>query len=66
MKATGVFATPEECKAMLARLSQPRIATNLIYEDAAQMCHRLALSHGLPETAVRYGCDLETGEFLTA
>lgn len=66
MKRTNVFATEEELKSLKSRVNQPAIVLQAgSPPSAAELAHRLALEHGLPEITGYYGCDLETGEFLS-
>lgn len=67
MKRTGVFATPEELEAMKSACNRPAIALNCgTPRSALQIAHDCALKHDLPEIPGYYGCDLKTGEFLSA
>lgn len=68
MNRTGVFATPEEIERLRRLLDQPYIvgAGGKTPRSPRVEAHRLALKHGLPETGGYYGCDLETGEFVSA
>lgn len=62
MKRHGVFATTDERKMLKGLASAPYVA----FSDPLREAHKLALAHGLPEIEGYYGCDLETGEFLSA
>lgn len=65
MKNLGIFATKEEIESMKAAASAPCIMIGGHWPESPQeVCHRLALAHGLPEIEGYYGCDLRTGEFL--
>jgi hypothetical protein len=67
MNHTGTFATEDEIESLKASLSQPYIVIGGIPpRSPAEVAHSFALGHGLPEIQGYYGCDLETGEFLTA
>ena len=67
VKQTGVFATNEEIQTMKNACNQPYIMVGGHWPDSPQqVAHRLALNHGLPEIEGYYGCDLQTGEFVTA
>lgn len=67
MKYLGIFATPDEIEHMKHAASMPMIRIgNRFPESAQDVCHRLALEHGLPEVTGYYGCDLRTGEFVSA
>lgn len=61
---TGVFATKEEIET-LKRPIPMIVIGNSFPPTHAQLCHIMALAHGLPEVQGYYGIDLETGEFLT-
>ena len=72
---TGVFATPDEIVMLKEKLAvvqkMPVIficgvdASASARDTMLKACHAVALSHDLPEIAGYYGCDLETGEFVT-
>lgn len=67
MNYTGVFATEAEIETLKGLASAPY----LIFggqppRDPLKESHRLALEHGLPEVEGYYGCDLSTGEFVSA
>jgi endonuclease V-like protein UPF0215 family len=67
VKRTGVFATADEIERMKAAARMPYMVVGGVPpESAAQVAHRLALRHGLPEIPGYYGCDLRTGEFVSA
>jgi hypothetical protein len=66
MKYLGEFATKEEIQIMKDAANQPYIMIGSSFPDSPQeVCHKLALSHGLPEIPGYYGCDLRTGEFVS-
>jgi len=67
MNRLNVFATKEEieqlkvsvsCSGMFLSGGQPM-------SEPAKDAHRIALAHGLPEITGFYGCDLQTGEFVS-
>jgi len=67
MNGTGVFATKDEIESMNVSLNLPRIMIcGHWLESPLERAHGFALAHGLPEIAGYYGCDLRTGEFVTA
>lgn len=67
MKYTGVFATAEEIDTIKHAANMPMIRIAGRWPKSPQeVVHELALKHGLPEITGMYGCDLRTGEFLTA
>jgi hypothetical protein len=67
MKYLNVFATPEEIQEIKEIAKLPCIMIgNVTPESPLHACHRIALSHGLPEITGYYGCDLRTGEFVSA
>jgi hypothetical protein len=35
------------------------------WQALKERCHKIALKHSLPEIKGFYGCDLETGEFVS-
>lgn len=81
MKRLNIFATDEEKKELgellktaqttpaMALSSTQALAGNdfasLAWKRVNERCHKIALSHGLPEISGFYGCDLETGEFVS-
>ncbi len=59
-------ATQQEIETLRLAMNTPLIMTHIIKPVSPQeRCHKLALSHGLPEQAGHYGLDMETGEFLS-
>jgi len=68
MKRTGIKATEAELERLKAAASAPVIGGPGMGmpQDPAKLAHEIALEHGLPEIPGFYGCDLATGEFLTA
>jgi hypothetical protein len=68
MNRTGVLATPQEVEHLRSMLNQPYIlgAGGVPPLNPQVEAHRLALEHGLPEIEGYYGCDLATGEFVSA
>lgn len=65
MKYLNVFATAKEIQQMKNAANMPCIMVgSAVPESPLQTCHRIALSHGLPEIPGYYGCDLRTGEFV--
>lgn len=69
MKRTGVFATREEVERLEEAARRPVMFLSggmPMGENAQEMAHRLALAHGLPNVPGYYGCDLTTGEFVSA
>lgn len=67
MKSTGVFASQEEIDHLRELMKQPVMyitGGKPFGSDPVKECHRLALSHGLPEIAGFYGIK-EDGEFVT-
>jgi hypothetical protein len=66
MYRSKVRATPEEIEAIRLAMTTPMIMTHIIKPvSPLERCHKLALSHGLPEQRGHYGLDSETGEFLS-
>lgn len=67
MKRTKVFLTSAEVIAIRDAGRGPFVGiVGQFPESAQEICHRLALKHGLPEISGQYGCDLRTGEILEA
>jgi hypothetical protein len=67
MKRLGVFATAEEIETLKGVASAPYLVIGgQPPPDPAEEAHRIALAHGLPEIEGYYGCDLKTGEFVSA
>lgn len=67
MKRHGVFATKEEIGMLKGLQGAPYLVFKGVEpRDPLKETHRLALAHGLPEIEGYYGCDLETGEFLSS
>lgn len=67
LNRTGVFATADEIERLKQTTKTPLIALNAgMPESPQQAAHRLAMGHGLPEIKGYYGCDLRTGEFVSA
>lgn len=68
MTRTNVFATAEQLTNLNAVAKpQPAITLNIpTGSTALQLAHKYALQNGLPEVSGYYGCDLETGEFVSA
>ena len=75
MTRTGVFATKEEIEDMQSPVPYMVMGT-IKREDGSgydpvlprspqEKCHFYALRHGLTEIDGYYGCDLETGEFVS-
>lgn len=66
MKRLGKFATAEQIEALKAAASGPYLVMNgTPPTDPAVLAHRYALENGLPEIQGYYGCDLQTGEFVS-
>jgi len=66
MKYLGVYATKEEIQLLKDTAKQPYIMVgNSLPETPQEVCHSIALSHGLPGITGYYGCDLRTGEFVS-
>jgi hypothetical protein len=65
MKRTNVFATKDEIDS-LKKPVRYMVFSGVEPESPLEKCHRMALSHGLPEIKGYYGCDLRTGEFVSA
>ena len=67
MTRTGIFASEKEIEEIRHARDMPciRIGGHLP-ETVNEVCHRLALKHGLPDIRGYYGCDLSNGEFVTA
>lgn len=66
MKRLGVFATAEEAEQIKHTASMPFIKIGDYWPKSAQeVAHEYALLHGLPEISGYYGCDLQTGEFVS-
>ncbi len=81
MNGTGKFCTDEEREFLTDKLDGARntpvmaltsemALTGRDFASMAHMgveraCHAIALKHDLPEIEGFYGCDLETGEFVT-
>jgi hypothetical protein len=72
---TGIFATKEEKERLNKLATQARETPDTEHEGtnhrhaawwhAMQECHKVALSHGLPDGVIGcYGIDGKTGEFL--
>jgi hypothetical protein len=67
MRRLKVFATQEEIKMLKDLLNAPYIAFGGVEPpDVQKRTHEIALKHGLPEIPGYYGCDLSTGEFVSA
>lgn len=67
MTRTKVFATPDEIESLKTALKTPYIVVGGVApENPQKIAHRMAIAHGLPEIPGYYGCDLKTGEFVTA
>ena len=82
MRHTGVFATDAEVKDLKVLLeaaqTTPVIAmssahalgqggfSGQAWDLVKKAAHAAALAHGLPEIEGYYGCNLTTGEFVTA
>ena len=67
MKRLGIFASKKEIEIMKTACSQPYIRIGGRWPESPQeICHEIALKHGLPEIKGYYGCDLKTGEFVKA
>jgi hypothetical protein len=63
---TGVYATDEQKERMRAAMSAPVILVGGVGpRSPQQVAHACALEQGLPEIRGYYGCDLETGEFVS-
>jgi hypothetical protein len=63
----NVFATKSEIQQMKDAASTPYMMVGGHWPESPQeACHRIALSHGLPEITGYYGCDLRSGEFVKA
>jgi len=66
MKYLGKFATKKEIKRIKDAAEQPYMMIGGRWPKSPQeVCHEIALSHGLPEISGYYGCDLRTGEFVS-
>ena len=64
MKHTGVFATKDELDELRKLVGLPAIKIgNYIPKTPQQVCHDIALRHGLPEITGYYGINGD-GEFL--
>jgi hypothetical protein len=64
---TGVFATSEEAKKIREAFSFPVMYLSggtRLGGNPRELLHKIALSHGLPETQGYYGLD-ENNEFIT-
>jgi hypothetical protein len=68
MTATGTYATPEQVERMRAAMRGPYIlgTGGVEPQSPLQVAHACALEAGLPEIEGYYGCDLATGEFVSA
>jgi len=67
MERLKVFATEKEIQTMKDAMKMPYIKIGDYWTETPQeVCHKIALSHGLPEIKGYYGCDLITGEFVKA
>jgi hypothetical protein len=76
MNYTGVKATEEEKAEMLELLKTAQSTPVILLggvdvagravDDMLKRTHEIAMSHGLPEVEGYYGCDLRTGEFVSA
>jgi hypothetical protein len=65
VKNLNVFATPNEIQSMKNACNTPYMMIGGHWPESPQVvCHRIALTHGLPEITGYYGCDLRTGEFV--
>lgn len=64
MTRTNVFATKEEIE-ILRALVPYTIFGGVEQRSILERCQAMAREHGLPEIHGRYGCDLETGEFVS-
>ena len=68
MKKTNVFATKEEIEQLKSILNTPvMMMTDKFFEQrqkAEEVCHGMALKHGLSEIKGYYGI-LGTGEFVS-
>ena len=67
IKKTGVFATKKEAESIREAYNLPVISfdgVNSIGGNPQEQLHKIALSHGLPETEGFYGLN-EKDEFIT-
>lgn len=66
MKRLGVFATKEQLEDLKGLQGAPYLVfAGREPRDPLKTAHRYALEQGLPEIEGYYGCDLETGEFVS-
>lgn len=79
MEKTGIFATEDEFKDLIALAEQGWMDGDIVFvtslmegirkdnktRDARETCHALALAHGLPEIEGFYGID-KNREFVKA
>lgn len=63
MIETGIFATDEEIKELKEAVETSGIAIHIPRQSPLQLCHEIALRHGLPEIEGYYGI-LGNGEFV--
>ena len=65
MEYLNVFATDEEVQRMKDACNMPYIMVGGHWPRSPQeVCHEIALQHGLPEIEGYYGCDLSKKEFV--
>jgi hypothetical protein len=64
MKGTGVFATKSEIAQLKTAIQTSGMFLHLNLPSPQEECHRMALTHGLPEITGFYGIKGD-GEFVT-
>jgi len=65
MTKTGVFATKKEIESLKIAVAMSGTMIHIRRKGPAELCHDLALEHGLPEIQGFYGLDGD-GEFVTS